>query len=123
MNTKLLSGLVAILLANLAHAAPLGAPVAPRPRPPAVPAAPTTQSAVSPCNPQASADYVPGVNAKGRPVAPADLPSSTDVQISTEVYAETHTANPNVPSVGVIVNLPGLAAPACAPAPTTTVRK
>ena len=123
MNPKLLAVLVVSLVASVAQAAPLGAPVAPRPRPPAAPSAPTAQPAISRCNPQASADYVPGVNVKGRPVAPADLPSSTDVQISTEVYAETHTANPNVPSVGVIVNLPGLAAPSCPAPPTTTVRK
>lgn len=56
-----------------------------------------------------SADYVPGVDSYGRAVAPADLPgSSTDVQISTQVYAELRSTNPWLRGVGVVANLPGL---------------
>ena len=63
-----------------------------------------------------SPDYIPGVDARGRPVAPADLPGTTDVQISTEVYAELRSSNPQLRGVGVSANLSGLATrPPCPP--------
>src|SRR5215467_11380675 len=63
-----------------------------------------------------SPDYVPGVDARGRPVAPADLPGTADVQVSTEVYAELRSPNPQLRGVGVNANLSGLATrPPCAP--------
>jgi hypothetical protein len=95
----------------------------------AIPSAPTSRSAPMPPPPPPaqpacadahdSADYVPGMDAYGRPVAPADLPgSTTDVQISTQVYADVRTANPQLRGVGVAVNLPGLQPPPpCVQAP------
>ena len=70
-------------------------------------------------DPRYSPDYVPGGTVQGRPVAPADLPgSSTDIQISTEVYAELRSSNPQLRGAGVVVNLPGLQTrPPCPPAP------
>jgi hypothetical protein len=69
-------------------------------------------------DPRDSADYVPGVDAYGRPVAPADLPGSADVQISTEVYPILKSKNPQLNGVGMVANLPGLAnRPICPPAP------
>src|SRR5258706_8596533 len=87
------------------------APVPPPVRPP-----PAVQS---PCvNPRDSADYVPGVDAYGRPVAPADLPGGADVQISTEVYPILKSTNRQLDGVGVVANLPGLAnRPICPPIP------
>jgi hypothetical protein len=56
-----------------------------------------------------SADYVPGVDAYGSSVAPADLPGSTaDVEISSQVYAELRSSNPQLRGVGVVANLPGI---------------
>ena len=71
-----------------------------------------------------SADYVPGVDVHGRSVAPADLPgSSTDVQISTEVYAELRSANPQLRGVGVVANLPGLETRPPCPPPAPQVKR
>jgi hypothetical protein len=64
-----------------------------------------------------SADYVPGVDARGRPVAPADLPGGVDVEISTEVFANVRTRNRQLNGVGVDVRLKGLETPLCPPAP------
>ena len=76
------------------------------------PQAPPTDKVTSkPLCPSDSADYVPGVDAYGRPVAPADLPGGADVQISTEIYAQLRSKNPQLGGVGVDVNLPGLAGP------------
>jgi len=69
------------------------------------------------CDPRQSADHFPGVDVKGRPVAPADLPSGNDVQISTEVYAAVRLPDPQLRGVGVIANLPNLGSPSCAPTP------
>ena len=71
-----------------------------------------------------TADYVPGVDANGGKVPPADLPgSSTDVQISTQVYAEVRSTNPQLRGAGVVANLPGLqTAPVCPPALPRQVR-
>src|SRR5258708_5090443 len=93
---------------------PIGAAPAPPPRPPPPP--PVVQL---PCvNPRDTADYVPGVDAYGRPVAPADLPGGADVQISTEVYPILKSRNRQLDGVGVVANLPGLAnRPICPPAP------
>jgi hypothetical protein len=86
---------------------------------PAPPASPTPPAGPQPCvNPRDSADYVPGVDASGRPVAPADLPGGADVQISTEVYPILKSKNPQLNGVGVVANLPGLAnRPICRPIP------
>ncbi|HXJ01540.1 MAG TPA: hypothetical protein VNH44_09965 [Micropepsaceae bacterium] len=104
--------LFAGLLVGFAHlavaAAPRGAIIPPPPPPQAQP-----QPAC--VDPRDSAEYVPGVDAHSRVVAPADLPgSTTDVQVSTEVYAEMRTNNPQMPRVGVMANLPSLQArPPC----------
>jgi hypothetical protein len=92
----------------------------PRPSPAQVQAPPSV-----PCiDPRDTADYVPGVDVKGHKVPPADLPgSSTDVQISTEVYAELPSTNPQLRGAGVAVNLPGLQAPPVCPPRQQSVRK
>jgi len=80
---------------------------------------------VSCINARDSAEYVPGVDVNGRAVAPADLPgSTTDVQISTQVYAEVRTNNPQLRGAGVMVNLPGLQKPpVCPPQPQSSPRR
>ncbi|HEY4264963.1 MAG TPA: hypothetical protein VGM72_06565 [Micropepsaceae bacterium] len=96
-----------LLFADLAMAAAIpSAPIPPPPLPAPQPACVDTRD---------SADYVPGVDAYGRSVAPADLPgSTTDVQVGTQVYADVRTANPQLRGAGVVVNLPGLQArPPC----------
>src|SRR5258706_16091602 len=80
--------------------------------PPAKPAPATVPACI---NPRDTADYVPGVDAYGRPVAPADLPGGPDVQISTEVYPILKSKNPQLDGVGVVANLPGLANKAICP--------
>jgi hypothetical protein len=99
------------LTVGIAAAAPAVAPLPPPPPPPAQVPPPV------PCvDPRDTAEYVPGVDATGRQVAPADLPgSSTDVQISTQVYAELRSANPQLRGVGVVANLPGLQTPPVCP--------
>jgi len=67
------------------------------------------------CDLKASPDYVPGINVKGSDVAPADLPTGSQIEIDTQVYVETRPRNPRLPRTGVIVNLPDLGAPACVP--------
>ena len=67
------------------------------------------------CDLKASPDYVPGIDVKGREVAPADLPSNQQAVIDTRVYVETRPRNRRLPRTGVIVNLPDLGAPACVP--------
>jgi hypothetical protein len=67
------------------------------------------------CDLKASPDYVPGIDVKGREVAPADLSTSRQVEIDTQVYVETRPRNRRLPRTGVIVNLPDLGAPACVP--------
>src|SRR6266550_3110019 len=67
--------------------------------------------------PRDSADYVPGADAYGRPVAPADLPGSSGVQVRTEVYPILKSRNPALNGVGVVANFPSLAnRPVCPPA-------
>jgi hypothetical protein len=94
-------------VSNLAAAAAPGSARIPPPPPP------QTQPPQPACvDARDTADYVPGVDAYGRSVAPADLPgSTTDVQIGTEVYAEMRSKNPQMRGVGVIANLPGLQKP------------
>jgi hypothetical protein len=93
-------------LGNLAAAAPRSAPIPPPPPPQSQPPLPACVDA------RDTADYVPGVDAYGRPVAPADLPgSTTEVHVSTEVYVEMRSRNPRMPGVGVTANLPGLQKP------------
>jgi hypothetical protein len=67
------------------------------------------------CDLKASPDYVPGVDARGREVAPADLSTGRQVEIDTQVYVETRPRNRRAPRTGVIVNLPDLGAPPCVP--------
>ena len=67
------------------------------------------------CDLKASPDYVPGIDVKGREVAPADLPTGRQVEIDTQVYVETRPRSRRLPRTGVIVNLPDLGAPACVP--------
>jgi len=96
-------------------APPIGAAPLPPPPPPGPPPAARPQPCV---NPRDSAEYVPGVDAYGRAVAPADLPGGDDVQISTEVYPILKSKNPQLNGVGIVANLPGLAnRPICPPAP------
>ncbi len=116
MNRLVPAAVFALLICSSAIAAAPSPPTVPKP--PSVPAAPVAKAATPPCDPRASADYVAGVDVKGRSVAPADLPSQADVQISTEVYAELRSPNPQLKGVGVVANLPGLAAPACPPPKT-----
>ena len=87
------------------------------PVPPTPPLPPRVQTPPMPCvEPRDTADYVPGVDVYGRKVAPADLPgSSTDVQISTQVYPEVRSGNPQLRGVGVVANLPGLQRPPICP--------
>ena len=90
----------------------LGA-IAAAPEPPAKPAPAPAPACVSPLD---SADYVPGADARGRPVAPADLPAGGGVQIRTEVYPIINSKNPQLNGVGVVANLPSLAnRPLCPP--------
>jgi hypothetical protein len=96
---------------------------------PPVPPPPQTQPPQPACaDARDSADYVPGVDAYGRKVAPADLPgSTTDVQISTDVYVELRSRNPQLRGAGVVAKLPGLQSlPPCThsgpPKPSITIR-
>jgi PBP1b-binding outer membrane lipoprotein LpoB len=67
------------------------------------------------CDLRASPDYVAGIDVQGRDVAPADVRSGRDVQINTEIFVEVRPRDRRLRSTGVIVNLPGLGAPACVP--------
>jgi hypothetical protein len=67
------------------------------------------------CDLRASPDYVPGIDVNGRDVAPADLPTGRQVEIDTQVYVETRSKTRERQRTGVVVNLPGLGAPACVP--------
>ena len=81
----------------------------------APPPAPATPTCIDVKN---SPDYTPGVEARGKPVAPADLPTQGNVEVSTHVFAEVRTKNPQVPRVGVEVNLDALRQLSpCPPAP------
>ena len=113
MRTILLAAMLFASSTMLSGAAPsIGAPLPP-------PAGPPPAARPQPCvNARDSAEYVPGVDAYGRPVAPADLPGGADVQISTEVYPILRSRNRQLNGVGVVANLPGLAnRPVCPPAP------
>jgi len=92
-------------------------PVPPKPPlPPQVQVAPPPPPPAPCIDARDTADYVPGVDAYGRKVAPADLPgSSTDVQVSTQVYPELRSRNPQLSGVGVVANLPGLQKPPICP--------
>ena len=71
------------------------------------------------CDLRASPDYVPGIDAKGRAVVPADIPTGLEIEINTEVFVETRSRSRQLRGTGVIVNLPGLGAPACVPVDET----
>lgn len=115
MRFNLLVAMLFVSGAMAAGAAP--APVPPPPPPP--PLAGPPPAAMPACiDPRETGEYVPGVDAYGRPVAPADLPGGADVQISTEVYPILNSKNPQLNGVGVVANLPGLAnRRICPPAP------
>src|SRR3954471_6342813 len=107
------------VLASIMLVCATAASAAPQPPPPVKPPVPQSPACV---NPRDSADYVPGVDAYGRPVTPADLPGGPDVQISTEVYPILKSKNPQLDGVGVVANLPRLAnkticSPGVAPGP------
>jgi hypothetical protein len=101
---------ILVALPAIATAQPFPSPSTPPPAPPVQALPPDCVDARN------SPDYVPGVDARGHPVAPADVPGTTDVQISTEVYAELRSPNPQLRGVGVNANLAGLATrPLCPP--------
>jgi hypothetical protein len=102
-----------ILASLLLSAMPLTATAQPFPPP-----SPGAQTPPPDCvDARKSPDYVPGVDTRGRAVAPADLPGTPDVQISTEVHVELRSSNPQWRGVGVNANLAGLATrPLCPPA-------
>jgi hypothetical protein len=77
-----------------------------------------------PCtDPATSADYVPGVDAYGRAVAPADVPGSSTIDVNSTVHAQIRTHNRAVPFVGVDVALNALTPPhACPAAPPKGLR-
>jgi hypothetical protein len=118
-----------LLIAALVMASPrlaVAAALVPIPPPPPPP---QTQSPQPACvDARDSAEYVPGVDAYGRKLAHADLPgSTTDVQVSTEVYVELRSRNPQLRGAGVVANLPGLQSlPPCPqsgpPKPSVTIR-
>src|SRR6266700_3135716 len=94
--------LAAMLFASgvmLSGAAP---PIGAAPLPPLPPAGPPPATQPACVNSSDSAEYVPGVDAYGRPVAPADLPGGADVQISTEVYPILKSRNRQLDGVGVV---------------------
>ena len=79
------------------------------------PVAPASEDQPIQCDLRASPDYVPGIDVQGREVVPAEVPSGREVEIGTEVFVETRSRTPRLRETGVIVNLPGLGAPACVP--------
>lgn len=83
--------------------------------PNSAPADPQPEEQQIQCDLKASPDYVAGIDVQGREVAPADVPSGQGVQINTEMFVEVRPQDRRLRSTGVIVNLPGLGAPACVP--------
>jgi hypothetical protein len=81
----------------------------------ALPVDPQLEQRPIPCDLRASPDYVAGIDAGGREVAPADVPSGQGVEINTEMFVEVRPQDRRLRGTGVIVNLPGLGAPACVP--------
>ena len=79
------------------------------------PSEPPPEERLIECDLRASPDYVPGIDVKGRDVVPADVPTGRQVEIDSEVLVATRSRNPQLRGTGVIVNLPGLGAPACVP--------
>ena len=70
-----------------------------------------------------SPDYVAGVDARGHPVVPADVPSEPNVVISTEVYPELKSRDPQLRGTGLSVRIEGLGeAPPC-PMPMPSTKK
>jgi hypothetical protein len=67
------------------------------------------------CDLRASPDYVPGIDARGREVVPADVPYGQRVEIGSQVFVETRPRDRRLRGAGVIVDLPDLGAPACIP--------
>jgi hypothetical protein len=109
------SAFIPVFLVCLATV-PMIAVAQPIPFPPSYPAPPAQSPPTDCTDARNSPDYVPGLDARGRPVAPADIPGSADVEISTEVYAELRSPNAQLRGVGVSANLAGLATrPPCAP--------
>jgi hypothetical protein len=102
------------------------------------PLPPPVQSVPQACKPADSADYSPGVDVHGMPVAPADLPSGNDIVVDTTVFVDVGSPqspqvpqagprrgppqppqqNPGLPHAGVAVQLNGLnPLPPCPPRP------
>jgi hypothetical protein len=81
------------------------------------PDAPPAAAPAQPCtDPATSADYVPGVDAYGRTVAPADVPGTSTIDVNSTVQAQIRTHNRAVPFVGVDVALNAPAPPHACPA-------
>ncbi len=99
------------LLAATAVIAALLCGVAVRAAAPAKPPVKAQQSLPLPCDTKDSPSYVPGVDANGRPVTPADAPTDTHVVISTEIYPELKSTNPQLRGTGLAVRIDGLGQP------------
>lgn len=78
---------------------------------PVSPPAKLKQANRAPCDTKDSPDYVPGIDAYGRPVAPADVPSGTDVVVSNEVYPELKSKGQMLRGTGLAVRIEGLGQP------------
>ena len=106
---------VSCVLAQETVPAPPSGPPATLPPDSAPPVAPPPEEQLIECDLRASPDYVPGIDANGRDVVPADVPTGRQVEIDTEELVVSRSRNPQLRGTGVIVNLPGLGAPACVP--------
>ena len=89
--------------------------------PPKTPARP--QSLPSQRCERQSPDYVAGVDVRGRPVVPADVPNETNVVISTEVYPELRSRNPQLNGTGLAVRIEGLGERPQCPPPVQSPKK
>ena len=58
-----------------------------------------------------SPDYIPGIDATGRKVAPADLPSEGDLNVNPDLYVGVPTGSSQSPNVGVEVDASAALAP------------
>jgi hypothetical protein len=53
----------------------------------------------------AGADYMPGVDAEGRPVAPADIPDNSGIKLERDMSPKIHSANPAVDGMRVTIHI------------------
>jgi hypothetical protein len=58
-----------------------------------------------------SPDYVPGVDASARKVAPADLPSNGDLNVNPYLYVVVPTGKAQAPNAGVTVDASAILRP------------